>query len=266
MWNSTVAPGVNSSVPTKSSRLTKSPPLCFPAFSCWISSAGWIQPYLPFQAVTEPTNFSAEMRVRGKRCPLPLLRFLLMALPLPNLPTSNLPLPPSNLPLVATGGAQPLPPQDAAQPLLPQGLPQAPLDMPLPESLPLPLAPLAPLAAAALPFAAAASAAPGGTTPVCTTSSAPRPESSSQMWNSTGAPTSRDCASPSMSFIPTKMPPLCSFAFSCSMSSPGWIHPYLPFHAITVPENFSADKRVRGNVWPMPPSLEPLLLPLPLSS
>mmetsp|Transcript_53890 Transcript_53890/g.136857 ORF Transcript_53890/g.136857 Transcript_53890/m.136857 type:complete len:216 (+) Transcript_53890:435-1082(+) len=163
---------------------------------------------------------------------------------------------------------QPLPPKGAApKPLAPQplqeSLPKPPFAKPLPPSLPFAPPPLPCAARVAANFALAAAAAPGGAAPVCTTSSAPRPESSSQMWNSTGAPTSSSIA-PSISFMPTKRLPLCNFAFSCSISSPGVIHPYFPFQAATVPVNFSADSRVRGKVWPLPPSLELLLLPLPL--
>merc|ERR1719401_2209263 len=69
---------------------------------------------------------------------------------------------------------------------------------------------------------------------------------------------------PSRPLTLTKSPPLCNFAFSCSISSVGWIHPYLPFHALTVPVNFSAERRVLGSRCPLPPSL-PLSLPLPWS-
>mmetsp|Transcript_8278 Transcript_8278/g.23751 ORF Transcript_8278/g.23751 Transcript_8278/m.23751 type:complete len:260 (+) Transcript_8278:195-974(+) len=62
----------------------------------------------------------------------------------------------------------------------------------------------------------------------------------------------------------TKRPPLCKLAFSCSMGSAGVIQPYLPFHAETVPENFSAETRVLGKRWPSPPPFLPLPLPLPL--
>merc|ERR1719401_1614199 len=95
-----------------------------------------------------------------------------------------------------------------------------------------------------------------------TTSSAPRPLESSAMWNSTVAPTVSSVL-PMRSFMLTNRPPLCILAFSCSISSAGVIQPYLPFHAATVPLNFSAVMRFRGRRWPLPPSLP--LLPLPLA-
>mmetsp|Transcript_27875 Transcript_27875/g.74028 ORF Transcript_27875/g.74028 Transcript_27875/m.74028 type:complete len:207 (-) Transcript_27875:428-1048(-) len=170
MWNSTAVPGVSSSPPSMSSLLTKSLPWCLAAFSCWISSAGWIQPYFPFQSVTVPVNFSAVILFRGRRCPFPLFGSNLpLPLPLPNLPPSH--LPPPNLPpsiIVFITGAGPAP-QPLQPPTGPQAsLPQAPFGEPFPKSLPFAMPPpfgaTGPLPPALMPLLAAA-AAPGGTLP-----------------------------------------------------------------------------------------------------
>mmetsp|Transcript_141347 Transcript_141347/g.451453 ORF Transcript_141347/g.451453 Transcript_141347/m.451453 type:complete len:268 (-) Transcript_141347:247-1050(-) len=266
MWNSTVDPSVSASAPTRSSLLTKSPPLCLAAFSWPISSAGWIQPYLPFQALTVPVNFSAEILVRGNMWPLPLLPSLPSFPPLP-MPLSNQPFP---LPLSEPVSDQPLTPfglaywvwlQDeplagAAYWVAPQEAPMAGAahELPFVAALPKPL----PLSLPPLPLPA-----PFGAGPTCTTSSAPKPLSSSQMWNCTEAPTSMS-PEPSKSSLLKKSEPLCKEAFSCSICSLGVMKPYLPFQALTSPLNFSAEIRTRGSVWPLPPSALPLLLPLPL--